>query len=135
VPTNRGKKAQKDYNQNRDMENMDAGLAFALIPGIVVALLVGLIVYRDATNRKLAHNTIWALSVGSLSGIGAVLATWFAVPVQRTLRDAISGNEYIAASSPFEVPLTGLALELLIVLLIVSIYRMSTNSGSTMQAR
>lgn len=114
---------------------MDADLAFALIPGIIVALLIGLLVYRDATSRKLAYDTTWALSVGSLSGIGAVLATWLAVPVQRTLRDAISGNEYIVASNPLEVPLTGLALELLIVLLIVSIYRMSTNSGSTTQAR
>lgn len=114
---------------------MDAGLAFALIPGIIVALLIGLLVYRDATSRKLAHGTTWALSAGCLSGIGAVLATRLAVPVQRTLRDAISGNEYIVASSPLEVPLTGLALELFIVLLIISIYRMSTNSNSTAQAR
>ncbi|WP_157972465.1 hypothetical protein [Saliphagus sp. LR7] len=112
---------------------MDTYLLFLLVVGSVVAGLVGGLIYRDASNRNLAHSRTWALSAGGLSGIAMIVAARFPHHVSFTLRKMVSENEQITIA-PFEVPLTGLVLGLILALLIVATYRLSTSTRSTTRA-
>lgn len=104
--------------------------------GLTMALIIGVLVYRDASIRGLTHRTIWSLSIGILSGIAGFLSIYFAygtyIAIQATSYPAITEYPTVIEQpvivTPFEILLTGLVVGLVISLSIVSVYRINTSS-------
>lgn len=99
----------------------------AVLFGLAMALITGVLVYRDASTRGLTHRTIWSLSIGILSGIGGFLSVQFANRIYFTIRGiSYPITEHIAVIRPVDILLTGLLVGLLLSLSTVSVYRIST---------
>jgi hypothetical protein len=88
---------------------------------LIVAIIVGLLVYRDAITQSLTHRIIWSFSTGIISGIGTALSFEYAGRIVFAVTNVVYG--YYGITHPFLIPVTYIFLSFISIVLAVSIYR------------